>query len=598
MEAICKEEINMSIKGTLAKVWQRKNAREEGIRNTDSIKTLCNFMKNVSKEWDIDESKDLTYWYIDQYYQRMEEETDPSILQQKYNNTLIHTLSLWTDFHFLCPLIHDFNMRTLAKVDNDTIRLLLHQLLISAKSTRDSNLMTILLQRSCSHIENIIRLFWCLVVEVERDTSRELKELKETKQKPSTSERFWAKMVYDLMTYLNSSMETKRTKEILTKQGVLVERLVTLSGTLRQSRLSIVQKRKMLKKILNDSPDLLLFDPIPLPIKGDISVIGIVPESCSVFQSQLNPMLLTFLTKEGKLLKCIFKSGDDLRQDAVMCEILLIVCNVLQSNGVSPEDIVTYEVVSTGLSHGFVEFIQSECLDNIFQESEGLKKLLSKTKGKDNGEYELDEGKMTRFINSTAYYTIVTYIMCIGDRHLDNILLTNDGRLFHIDYGFIGREPKPFAPAVKLCPEIIDIMGGKNSGYYVTFMKRCLSCFLILRKNAHVILDLLELMLDAGIDDINVATIGKIKQRFALDVSDKEAIATLTSDIEKGFENILPKMMDNFHHTWKVVSAGGITQKKAIDSPTGVNYDEWAFISEEVTTSHDAEDDDIIDLVE
>lgn len=50
------------------------------------------------------------------------------------------------------------------------------------------------------------------------------------------------------------------------------------------------------------------------------------------------------------------------------------------------------------------------------------------------------------------------FLIC---RHLDNLLLREDGRLFHVDFGFIlGRDPKPFPPPMKLCKEMVEAMGG------------------------------------------------------------------------------------------------------------------------------------------
>lgn len=55
-------------------------------------------------------------------------------------------------------------------------------------------------------------------------------------------------------------------------------------------------------------------------------------------------------------------------------------------------------------------------------------------------------------------YNSLIFMFC---RHLDNLLLRDDGRLFHVDFGFIlGRDPKPFPPPMKLCKEMVEAMGG------------------------------------------------------------------------------------------------------------------------------------------
>ena len=64
---------------------------------------------------------------------------------------------------------------------------------------------------------------------------------------------------------------------------------------------------------------------------------------------------------------------------------------------------------------------------------------------------------MEAFLRSSAGYSVITYVLGVGDRHLDNLMMTPDGRLFHIDFGFImGRDPKLFPPPMKLCREMVE----------------------------------------------------------------------------------------------------------------------------------------------
>jgi phosphatidylinositol 3-kinase len=70
---------------------------------------------------------------------------------------------------------------------------------------------------------------------------------------------------------------------------------------------------------------------------------------------------------------------------------------------------------------------------------------------------------INNYVKSCAGYSIICYVLGVGDRHLHNLLLCENGRLFHVDFGFIlGRDPKPMPPAMKLTTDMINAMGGQN----------------------------------------------------------------------------------------------------------------------------------------
>jgi phosphatidylinositol 3-kinase len=136
---------------------------------------------------------------------------------------------------------------------------------------------------------------------------------------------------------------------------------------------------------------------------------------------------------------------------------------------------------------------------------------------------------MDTFVKSCAASCVITYILGIGDRHLDNIMvgplersrpprniwfichiivqICPNGQLFHIDFGFIfGQDPKPLPPPFRFTREMADAMGGENSQHYAKFKSYCCQAYNWLRKSANLILNLLSLMGDAGtcVDTITV----------------------------------------------------------------------------------------------
>ena len=90
---------------------------------------------------------------------------------------------------------------------------------------------------------------------------------------------------------------------------------------------------------------------------------------------------------------------------------------------------------------------------------------------------------MDTYVKSCAGYCVITYLLGVGDRHLDNLLLTKQGKLFHVDFGYIlGRDPKPLPPPMKLSKEMVEGMGGAQGEQYQEFRKICYTSFLHLRR--------------------------------------------------------------------------------------------------------------------
>ena len=85
-------------------------------------------------------------------------------------------------------------------------------------------------------------------------------------------------------------------------------------------------------------------------------------------------------------------------------------------------------------------------------------------------------------------------------------MISQEGRMFHVDFGFIfGKNPPKkgiLVPEIRINKNMINGMGGPKSQNYIDFKLKCVSAFDILRKNRHYLLNIITMMVDAQIPNL------------------------------------------------------------------------------------------------
>lgn len=72
-----------------------------------------------------------------------------------------------------------------------------------------------------------------------------------------------------------------------------------------------------------------------------------------------------------------------------------------------------------------------------------------------------------------------------------------------------------------------------NSQYYSQFLRYTFQAYHILRRNAHLLITLFTMMLDANIKDCTIDLLNKILPRFHLDKTEEEAEKAFQERLEK-----------------------------------------------------------------
>ena len=175
---------------------------------------------------------------------------------------------------------------------------------------------------------------------------------------------------------------------------------------------------------------------------------------------------------------------------------------------------------------------------------------------KDNLELAIDN-----FIRSCAGYCVATYLLGIGDRHTANIMISETGHLFHIDFGhFLGNFKSKKIIGIKIkrektdfvfTDEMCQVMGGKNDERFKQFQNLCVRAYNIIRKNGFIFINLFMIMLSSGMPELQIPKqIDYLRKRLDFGNSDKKAGENFKLEITKAQGDAMRKL-DNMLHNIK-----------------------------------------------
>ncbi|CAH1797509.1 unnamed protein product [Owenia fusiformis] len=410
------------------------------------------------------------------------------------------------------------------------------------------DLATCLIERACNNSILANYFYWFLLVECD-DQDSQAKDPKVMDMYISVLKRF-------SQTLSKGGQEHRHRRACIAGQQAFMDRLVQVVKAVARESGNRKKKVEKLQSLLTDQEvsrfNFTNFDPLPLPLDPEVKVKAIAAEHVTLLKSQLMPCKLYFKTvdRDDHYYITLFKHGDDLRQDQLIIQMIILMDKLMRRENLDLK-LTPYKAIATSCKHGFIQFIDSMPIANIVDEHTNILNYLRKYNPVENGPYGIAPEVMDNYVKSCAGYSVITYLLGVGDRHLDNILIANNGKLFHVDFGYIlGRDPKPMPSPMRLSKEMIEAMGGMNSEHFLDFKKLCYTAFLALRRSANLILNLFSLMIDANVPDIALEpdkTVKKVQDKFHFDLNDEEAVQNMQNIIDVSASATMAALMEQMH---------------------------------------------------
>ena len=299
---------------------------------------------------------------------------------------------------------------------------------------------------------------------------------------------------------------------------------------------------------------------VSLPLNFKYRIKGIYPDKCRIMKSKKKPLWLNFQNSDpqGEDIVVMLKCGDDLRMDMVTMQLFKAMQTLWFENQLKVK-MSLYKVLCTGNQQGMLEMVtNAETLASIHvKEGGAISQFFSKAPiknwiEKNKADVSSDEA-IENFLLSNVAYCLATFVLGIGDRHNDNIMIKKNGELFHIDFGhFLGhfkykmgikRERAPFV----FTRQFQTVLGDDNSKLFLEFKKKLERGYVILRNNKEAIVTLLRILLCTGIPELNEKSLKYLEGTLAMKKNDKEALVYLDKQLADSLDSVSTKLNFAIH---------------------------------------------------
>ena len=314
--------------------------------------------------------------------------------------------------------------------------------------------------------------------------------------------------------------------------------------------------RKFFVGLINnlDDPKKYLMDnfrEMTLPYDPSIKILSVDFENISIKTSFTKPVMIPFETTQGKI-NLLFKK-ESIINDVTVLNLMTLSDIILRDTLQINLGCMIYPVMPITSSSGMIQIIDNaETVYSIGNKKKTIFQYIC-----EKNEDKIIGDIMNKYLYSLVSYTLHSYFIGLGDRHLQNIMISHDGTIFHIDFGFIlGTDAVPLGSTeIKLNYDMLEVIGGNDSVRYKQYLDICSHGVIVLRKYFNLFFILLAQ--NVKFKERHIQRF--IMSRFQPRQSDTAVIAELMTVIEKSNNSYSALVRDFLHyHTQEKTVQHGI----------------------------------------